>query len=33
MKLLSEYEAEHPQRACAPKYDIDEPGYCEGDCL
>lgn len=30
--MLSEYENEHPQRACAPKYEIGEPGYCEGDC-
>ena len=30
--LLSDYEADHPQRAGAPKYDIGEIGACEGDC-
>ena len=33
MLKLSEYENRHPQRACAPKFDAGETGYCEGECL
>ena len=29
---LSEYEDNHPQRTCAPKYETGEVGFCEGDC-